>query len=543
MKPTPQPLRPPKPPKPLRPLKPLLNEVYGPHDVRALEPARLRRLAADIRASISSSPGVGPDADTTVELGIALHRVFNSARDPVVWDRHPHSFSHELLGGRPELPKRDGPGSPDGPDTSLGVQALSYAEGIARALLLGGHTDRHAVAVVDAQTLATHPAQEALDSLARSPGLRIVVVVVNGRGGPYRSAWSGLTGLIGGALRHTPLVGTLHATLAGPGLDHTPPVDGSSPAELEAALRAAKNAGRPVLVHSVTPVPRGAGATAGPPDGPTARSWASVLAEELATAGAERPDLVAVGSSGRLPYVFGSFAEVYPERAIAATGGPEHAVYCAAGLATEGLHPVVRAHNGPPRHSAARGDGVTFVVDGEASPCRPAPGVHYAAPRDRARLRALLREALDVADAPTVVCLPQGAVGPDIEAVAHDRGIDVLRRVPPPQAPDVLLVSVGAMAALCLEAARLLDDQGVAATVVDPGWTTPAPARLAELTAEHALSVSVADSALRFSGIEIDSETYSETYSADAAGGAPLTAASVAKSVVLRLGELHDACG
>jgi 1-deoxy-D-xylulose-5-phosphate synthase len=111
-------------------------------------------------------------------------------------------------------------------------------------------------------------------------------------------------------------------------------------------------------------------------------------------------------------------------------------------------------------------------------------------PRDGARLRAQLRQALEVSDAPTAVWFPPGDTGPDIDAVAYDGGVDVLRRG---RGRDVLVVSVGAMAPACLEAARLLEAEGVCATVVDPCWVQPLDAALPRLAAGHRLVVTAAD--------------------------------------------------
>ncbi|MEU6672639.1 1-deoxy-D-xylulose-5-phosphate synthase N-terminal domain-containing protein [Streptomyces sp. NPDC046925] len=503
----------------------VLDDVYGPHDVRALRPARLPALAVEVRKLLAPHPG----ADTTVELGIALHRVFDSARDQVAWERPRWAYAYELLRNRAEFMNRIGA------TEALGTRALSYAEGLARAFLLGGRTDRHAVAVVDGATLATDAAREALDSLARTPGLRIVVVVIgeeSGGPGSHSGARGGLTGRIGGALRRAPLVGaSLYDAFGGPGLDHTGPVDGSSPARLESALRAARDAGRPAVVHCVAPGRARPGRIGLAPS----RSWAAVFAEELAEAGAEQPHVVAVGAARRLPRVFAEFAALDPERAFAAGGSREHAAYCAAGLAAEGLHPVVAVPDGVPAAAARRGRGTTFVLGGALSPAGLPDGVRCAVPRDGASLRARLREALGIGDAPTAVCFPEGPVPPDVEAVAHDRGLDVLCRAPQRLPDDVLIVSVGAMARICLDAARLLDERGVGVTVVDPGWITPLPARLGELAAEHALSVTVRDFAVSVS------VSVSVSGAVEAVGGASLTAAALAESVALRLGELHDA--
>ncbi|MFF9273792.1 transketolase C-terminal domain-containing protein, partial [Streptomyces griseosporeus] len=118
------------------------------------------------------------------------------------------------------------------------------------------------------------------------------------------------------------------------------------------------------------------------------------------------------------------------------------------------------------------------------------PGLRLGAPRDAARLRALLRQALETPDAPAAVRVPAGVTGPDIEAVAYDGGVDVLHRG---TGRDVLVVSVGPLAPVCLEAARLLEADGVGVTVADPRWVTPVDPALTRLAAGHRLVVTVED--------------------------------------------------
>jgi 1-deoxy-D-xylulose-5-phosphate synthase len=125
------------------------------------------------------------------------------------------------------------------------------------------------------------------------------------------------------------------------------------------------------------------------------------------------------------------------------------------------------------------------------------PGLRIAAPRDPARLRAQLREALDVADAPTVVRFPKGPLSEDIPAIGRVGGTDVLRRA---GARDVLVVAVGAMAATCLEVADRLVDQGIGVTVVDPRWVKPVDRGLVNLAREHRLVATVEDNS-RIGGV------------------------------------------
>jgi len=122
------------------------------------------------------------------------------------------------------------------------------------------------------------------------------------------------------------------------------------------------------------------------------------------------------------------------------------------------------------------------------------PGLRLAAPRDADQLRAQLREAVEVNDAPTVVRYSKGTVGPAVEAVGRIGGMDVLRHpTEPTHRPDVLLISVGALAPICLEAAELLDAQGISSTVVDPRWVKPVDEALPELAAQHQVVVTVED--------------------------------------------------
>jgi 1-deoxy-D-xylulose-5-phosphate synthase len=120
------------------------------------------------------------------------------------------------------------------------------------------------------------------------------------------------------------------------------------------------------------------------------------------------------------------------------------------------------------------------------------PGLRIAAPRDAATLRAELREAVAVDDGPTIVRFPTGSVPADLPAVDTVGGVDVLAR-DPGGAGDVLIVAVGAMAHVAVDAAARLAGQGYAATVVDPRWVRPVPVELVGLAAAHRLVVTVED--------------------------------------------------
>jgi transketolase C-terminal domain/subunit len=210
--------------------------------------------------------------------------------------------------------------------------------------------------------------------------------------------------------------------------------------------------------------------------------WTSVFGEEMVKLGKEREDVVAITAAMLQPVGLDKFAKAFPDRVYDVGIAEQHAAVSAAGLATGGLHPVFavyatflnRAFDQVLMDVALHKCGVTFVLDRagitgtdgashngmwDMSILQVVPGLRLAAPRDADQVRAQLREAVEVTDAPTVVRFSKGAVGPAVPAVGRIGGMDVLRE-PGTDAPDVLLVSVGALAPMCLEIAGLLDQAG-----------------------------------------------------------------------------------
>ncbi|WP_055590306.1 1-deoxy-D-xylulose-5-phosphate synthase N-terminal domain-containing protein, partial [Peterkaempfera griseoplana] len=330
------------------------------------------------------------------------------------------------------------------------------------------------------------------------------------------------------------------------GLKYIGPIDGHDTAAVESALERARGFGGPVIVHCLTEKGRGYGPaekddadhfhavgamdpfTCLPLSPSKGTSWTSVFGDEMAAVGRDRPDVVAITAAMLQPVGLAKFAEAHPDRVFDVGIAEQHAAVSAAGLATGGLHPVVavyatflnRAFDQVLMDVALHRLGVTFVLDRagvtgndgashngmwDMSVLQVVPGLRLAAPRDADQLRAQLREALDVDDAPTVVRFPKAEVGPVIPAVERIGTLDVLRRTTPPggspaDPPDVLLVAVGSMAQPCLDAAALLTAEGLSATVVDPRWVKPVDPALARLAAGHRLVVTVEDNG-RTSGV------------------------------------------
>jgi 1-deoxy-D-xylulose-5-phosphate synthase len=316
------------------------------------------------------------------------------------------------------------------------------------------------------------------------------------------------------------------------GLKYVGPVDGHDRAAVEQALSQAKRFNGPVIVHVIThkgfgydPAERHvADQFHGPGpfnaetgvENPKDRVWTDVFADEIVAIGAERQDLVGITAAMMHPVGLHKFAAAYPERTFDVGIAEQHAATSAAGLAMGGLHPVValyatflnRAFDQVLMDVALHGCGVTFVLDRsgvtgddgashngmwDMSILQVVPGLRLAAPRDAARLRELLREAVQVSDAPTVVRFPKGPPAGDIEAVGRAGGCDVLVRN---GAKDVLIVGVGSMAATSVEVAERLAAQGIGVTVVDPRWVKPVDPAILDLARAHRLVVSVEDNGI-----------------------------------------------
>ena len=556
----------------------LLEGVTGPQDLRDLDDADLTALAAEIRSflvrHVSRAGGhLGPNLGV-VELTMAIHRVFDSPTDRIVFDTGHQSYVHKILTGRSDgfsrlrvagglsgYPSR-GESPHDVVENSHASTALSYADGLAKAATLRGEQS-HVVAVVGDGALTGGMAWEALNNIAAAKNSRLVIVV-NDNGRSYAPTVGGLAEHLASLrtnpryedlleqikhrLTNTKLVGppvydVLHAVKKGLkdaiapqglfedlGIKYVGPVDGHDTAGVEQALVLAKNFNGPVIVHTLTRKGNGyapaeehladnyhSPGAFDPDTGELFASavtiWTDVFREELVALGAERDDVVAITAAMMHQTGLDAFAQAYPDRVFDVGIAEQHAVTSAAGMAMAGLHPVIaiystflnRAFDQVLMDAALHRCGLTIVLDragitGEdgashhgmwdMSILQAVPELRIAAPRDATRLRALLREAVSVSDAPTVLRFPRGAVQLDLDAIETVGPVDVLAKTGD---PDVLIVAVGAMAATCLDVAERLRAQGIGVTVVDPRWVKPLPVEVLRLAAGYRAVVSVED--------------------------------------------------
>ena len=564
----------------------MLEKIKSPADLASLTAAQLNQLSDEIRSflieQVSKSGGhLGPNLGV-VELTIALHRVFESPKDVIVFDTGHQSYVHKLLTGRmagfEKLRQRGGlAGYPNRSESAHDVvenshasTALSWSDGIAKGFALTNQSDRAVVCVVGDGALTGGMSWEALNNIAASSNENLVIVV-NDNERSYSPTIGGLATYLStlrttrgyekfldwgkGVLEKTPLVGqpiyeTLHGVKKGIkdviapqgmfedlGLKYFGPVDGHDIIAIEKALIIAKEYGSPVLVHVITEKGRGHGPAlndeaekfhavgvvdveTGQPLSKVGDSWTSVFSDELVKIGSERKDVVAITAAMMGPTGLDKFEKAYPERTFDVGIAEQHATTAAAGMAFAGLHPVFavystflnRAFDQLLLDVALHKAGVTFVLDragitGDDGPSHNGiwdlaltgivPTLHVAAPRDGQRLRETLREALDISDAPSLIRFPKGAINPDIPAFERRDGIDVLYRG---ESADILLVSIGAFAAIAVEAAAQAYREGVGVTVVDPRWVKPLPKSLITM-AQRYKSVVVLEDGIKHGGI------------------------------------------
>ncbi|WP_254872917.1 1-deoxy-D-xylulose-5-phosphate synthase [Schaalia sp. Marseille-Q2122] len=578
----------------------LLAGIQHPAELKNLQVPQLKRLAIEIRrhliTSVSRTGGhLGPNLGV-VELTIALHRVFDSPEDTIIFDTGHQSYVHKLLTGRHDFSQLRQEGGISGYpsraesehdvlENSHASSSLSWADGISREKERQGD-ETWTVAVIGDGALTGGMAWEALNNIAASEHRRVLIVINdNGRsyaptiggvahhldtlrtsegyertlawgkrallglGEPGRAAYDALHGLKAG-LKDALIPQVMFEDL---GLKYLGPVDGHDVAALENILSRAKGLNQPVLVHVHTQKGRGYTPAeediadrfhavgqihpeTGLPVAPARFGWTSVFADEMCQIAREHPHVVGVTAAMMLPVGLGPMAEEFPERVIDVGIAEQHAVAAAAGMAYEGAHPVFavyatflnRAFDQVLMDVALHQAGVTFVLDRagltgddgashngmwDIAMLSMVPGLRLAAPRDEVNLRACLREAIAVEDAPTVVRYRKGELPEPMEALRCVGGVDILfdsfterdvsdsfvGDVASSDAPArtrvsrVLCVGTGALLPDSLEAAERLRGEGFEVRVVDPRWLLPINPALVDLAREADLVVTVED--------------------------------------------------
>ena len=385
-----------------------LSGISSPRDLDNLKPEELEQLAEEIRQflvrEVSETGGhLGPNLGV-VELTLALHRVFDSPRDPIIWDTGHQSYVHKLLTGRHDfsrLRQRGGlAGYPqrsesdhDIVESSHASSSLSWADGISRAFQLTGQEDRHVVAVVGDGALTGGMTWEALNNISHD-NRRNLILVVNDNGRSYaptiggiarflstvrsqqsyrvlkggsevffgwfgplgRATYRGIRGGIRGFLSRFANNEQLYSNLD---IKYLGPVDGHNLQDVERTLRQAKSLAQPVIVHVITEKGRGYAPAVNDeadqfhavgqidPDTGQSRSgsgekgWTDVFAEAMVAVADNNPRVIGVTAAMLRPTGLYEMSQKYPDRVLDVGIAEQHAVASAAGLAYGGLHPVV----------------------------------------------------------------------------------------------------------------------------------------------------------------------------------------------------------
>lgn len=388
----------------------VLDRIDGPRDLDLLSPAELKQLADDVRAylisSVSKTGGhLGPNLGV-VETTIAIHRVFESPKDSIIFDTGHQSYVHKLLTGRRDLStlrqKNGLAGYPqrsesehDIVESSHASSSLSWADGIAKAYKLTEQNDRYVVAVIGDGALTGGMAWEALNNISHDND-RKLVIIVNDNGRSYAPTIGGLARYLNdvrtdknyrrlyklskkffykfglpGRLIYSAARGAgkgLLSTFAPQGmfpnleLKYIGPVDGHDLVAMEQALRQAKKYGSPAIVHAITQKGRGFDAamlneddqfhavgkidpeTGESLEESTAQTWTAAFGEEIVKIADSRSDIVGITGAMLIPVGLDKFAGKYPDRVFDVGIAEQHAVTSAAGMAFGGLHPVVAVY-------------------------------------------------------------------------------------------------------------------------------------------------------------------------------------------------------
>lgn len=386
----------------------LLEGINGPRDLDALSHAQLLELSAEIRSflvrEVARSGGhLGPNLGV-VELTIAMHRVFDSPRDAIIWDTGHQSYVHKLLTGRRDFSKlREQGGIAGYPqraesehdivESSHASSSLSWADGISRAFEMTQQDDRHVVTVVGDGALTGGMTWEALNNISHD-NTRNLIIIVNDNGrsyaptiggmaryldrirgrrfyrnmhftsrkafakmGPYaRAFYRGVRGGLHGFLSRFTNNQSLYANLD---IKYLGPVDGHDLKSLEAAMRMAKNYGAPVIVHAITQKGKGYEPaladdaelfhavgkidpeTGEPIGSANALTWTDVFSDEIVNLARTNDRIMGITAAMLRPTGLEALSKAYPDRVLDVGIAEQHAVASAAGLAFGGMHPVV----------------------------------------------------------------------------------------------------------------------------------------------------------------------------------------------------------
>jgi len=544
-----------------------LQKITCPADLRRLGDEELTELAEEIREfiveTVNANGGHLGSNLGVVELTLALHLVFDSPRDIILWDTGHQAYVHKMLTGRTDqfetLRKPGGlsgyPSREESPhdwiENSHASTVLSYAHGLATAQEAAGGEQRRVIAVVGDGSLTGGVAFEGLNNIGHS-GCN-VTMVLNDNGRSYAPTISRLSesllrvrmdpryvrtdNQIRKVLKDIPWVGDLAGRALGAtkaavremveprtffdelGINYFGPFDGHDLGKLERVFSRVSHLEGPCLVHVLTQKGRGYAPAENDPvknmhDMSKAKpgSYTEAFTEAMIKEAEARPEMVAItaampDSTGLLP-----FAERFPERCFDVGIAEQHAVTAAAGMAMGGLRPVVaiystfltRAIDQVNLDVGLHGQPVVFCLDragitGDDGPSHHGvldmvlltkiPGMTVLAPSSYQEIQQMLHDALEITTGPVAMRWSKTAA----PSVPEDEVGHGLKGRKVKEGSDVCLLAVGKMLANALEAAELLEADGISTTVWDVRCVKPLDEDMLDHAAGHRVVVTMED--------------------------------------------------
>ncbi len=554
---------------------PLLDRIQSVTDLRGLAPAQLKQVAAELRTetidAASTTGGHFGAGLGVVELTVALHYVFNTPADRLIWDVSHQAYPHKILTGRRDrirsIRKRGGlygftlraESEFDPFGTAHSSTSISAALGMAAAR---DHkkADNHVIAVIGDGAMSAGMAYEALNNAGASDSR--MTVILNDNGMSIAPSLGALTNYLkdltstrktlsvadveklladkfpdetASARAHLAAADTLFGQL---GCTYIGPVDGHDVDALVGVLAAIKDGARkgPVLLHVVTEKGKGHPFAApntenyhalesfDPATGEifkakaAAPTFTKVFAESLIEEAAADPDVIAVTAAMPSGTGLDLFQKRFPDRCYDVGIAEQHAVTFAAGLATEGLKPVVaiyscflqRAYDQivhdvalqslPVRFAIDRAglvgaDGATHAGSFDLAYLTCLPGMVIMAAADEAELKHMVATSLAVDDRPSAFRFPRGE-GFGVALPARGRALPIGKGRVLRQGSSVALLSLGGRLQECLRAADDLAARGLSATVADARFAKPLDEDLiSQLAAHHEVLVTIEEGA------------------------------------------------
>ncbi|HNY27565.1 MAG TPA: 1-deoxy-D-xylulose-5-phosphate synthase [Candidatus Sumerlaeota bacterium] len=551
---------------------PWLERICSPADLKGLSVEALGELAEEIRRIIaktcSQNGGHFAPSLGVVELTLALHRVFDTPRDKIVWDVGHQAYPHKLLtgryaefhtlrmlGGLSGFPKRA-----ESPYDAFGVghasTSISAALGMALARDLLGE-DYRVVSVTGDGAMTGGLCYEALNNVGYAAPDMLLILNDNEMSiAPnigamsqyfndlittnfYNRSKQTAKGVIKRALgeRAVSIGHRIEASIKGlilpeetifekMGIRYLGPVDGHDLPRLIAALTHVRDLKGPILLHVKTIKGKGYTYSESDPERwhsganfeistgekvlpvnapaqptPAPLTFTQVFSQALARLGAEDSRVVAITAAMSAGTGLDDFAQRFPNRFHDVGIAEGHAVTCAAGMACEGLRPVVAIYStflqrsfdniihdvalqklpvtfAVDRAGIVGGDGPTHHGVFDLSYLRMIPDLVVMAPRDAQQMRAMVRTAAAYEEGPVAYRYPRGAAAEQVGPPTADAVIplgtgEILREALPASRHDVAILSIGAMASRALEAAELLSREGLGVAVADMRFVKP----------------------------------------------------------------------